>query len=145
MFPRIHTLTRDDSSLRCKVYSRHDPFRSSTASSSSVKKNCPFSMFFEKPALEQSCEFLLAFSQQVSLYFGISLRNSAEQWEILSVFTIVSKSSFAASFPATSESLDNSLRESAANWIELMDNLWNSSGRSSQDPQQWECSMRFNR
>ena len=46
--------TRDDSSRRGKVYSRHDPFISSSASSSSIMKNCPFSMFFEKPALEQS-------------------------------------------------------------------------------------------
>ena len=33
----------------------------------------------------------------------------------------------------------------SAKWIELMDNLWNSSGRFSQDSPQWESSMRFNR
>ena len=53
-FPRIPRLTWDDSSLRDKIYSRHDPLISSSVSSSSVMKNCPFSMFFEKPALEQS-------------------------------------------------------------------------------------------
>ena len=31
------------------------------------------------------------------------------------------------------------------NWIELMDYLWNSGGRFSQDSQQWEFSIRFNR
>ena len=85
VFPRIHPLTWDDSSLRSKIYSRHDPFISLSASSSRVMKNCPFSIFFEKPALEQSvgqffffkkiCEFLLIFTQQVFLYFGISLRS----------------------------------------------------------------------
>ena len=39
-----------------KVSSRHDPFISSSASSSSVMKNRPFSVFFEKPALEQSLD-----------------------------------------------------------------------------------------
>ena len=34
--------------------SRHDVFISSSPSSSSVMKNCPLSVFFEKPALEQS-------------------------------------------------------------------------------------------
>ena len=33
----------------------------------------------------------------------------------------------------------------SANWIEVMDNLWNSSGRLSKDSLQWEFSMRFNR
>ena len=33
----------------------------------------------------------------------------------------------------------------SVNWIELMDNLWNSSGRFSQDSLQWQSSMRFNR
>ena len=33
----------------------------------------------------------------------------------------------------------------SANWIELMDNLWNSSGRFSQDSLQWESWIRFNR
>ena len=33
----------------------------------------------------------------------------------------------------------------SANWIELMDNLWNSSGRFSQDSLQWQSSFRFNR
>ena len=33
----------------------------------------------------------------------------------------------------------------SANWIELMDDLWNSSGRFSQDSRQWQSSMRFNR
>ena len=41
-------------SLRGKVYSRHDPFKLSSVSSSSVMKKCPFSIFFEKPAFEQS-------------------------------------------------------------------------------------------
>ena len=50
-----------------------------------MKKNCPLSIFFEKPALEQSvvnccCSgssafFLLVFRQQFSLYFRTSLRN----------------------------------------------------------------------
>ena len=31
----------------------------------------------------------------------------------------------------------------SANWIELMDKLWNSSGRFSQDSLQWQSSMRF--
>ena len=33
----------------------------------------------------------------------------------------------------------------SANWIELMDNLWNSSGRFSQDSLQWQSSTRFSR
>ena len=32
----------------------------------------------------------------------------------------------------------------SADWIELMDKLWNSSGRFSQDSLQWQSSMRFN-
>ena len=30
-------------------------------------------------------------------------------------------------------------------WVDLMDNLWNSSGRFYQDPPRWESSIRFNR
>ena len=45
---RIHAFTRSVSSLRCKVYSRHDVFISSSPSSSSVMKTCPVSIFFEK-------------------------------------------------------------------------------------------------
>ena len=39
----------------------------------------------------------------------------------------------------------NSMVFGQANWIELMDNLWNSSGRFSKDSPQWQYSMRFNR
>ena len=53
VFPRIHPLTWDASSLRSKVYSRHDPFRLSNVSSSSAMKNRPVSTPPEKP-LEQS-------------------------------------------------------------------------------------------
>ena len=52
-FPRIHPFTWDDWSVRDKVYSRRS-INSSSLSSSSVMKNCLFSIIFEKQALEQS-------------------------------------------------------------------------------------------
>ena len=116
VFPRIHTLTRDDSSLRGEVRSRHDPFILSGASSSNVMMNCPFSMFFEKPALEQSLVnfSLLIFTQQVSLYFGISLRNRVGSEKLLSEKPLISKFSSSAGSPVPREFLANSIHKSAA-------------------------------
>ena len=69
-----------------KVFSRHDPFISSGASSSRVMKNCPLSIFFKKKRdsigtvfgqfllFKKLCEFVLVFTQEHSLYFRISLR-----------------------------------------------------------------------
>ena len=97
-----------DSSLRGKVYSRHDPFISLSASSSRVMKKCPFSMFFEKPAVEQS---LVNFScSGSSANFYSSSRNkfpctSTSVWEVRWAMgnsvgiAIDSKLSFAAGFP----------------------------------------------
>ena len=82
---RIHPLTWDDSSLWGKVCSRHDPVRVSSGSSSSVMKNCPFLNILRESSngvdfgqfllFRNVCDLLLQFTQQVSLYCGISLRN----------------------------------------------------------------------
>ena len=78
------TLAWNDSSLRGKVYSRHDVFTSSSPTTSSVMKNRPVNVlqktsigaeFGQFLLFKKFCAFLLVFTEQVSSYFGISLAN----------------------------------------------------------------------
>ena len=109
MFLRIHPLTRDASSLRGDVYSRHRLLISSGPSSSSgVKENCPF---FNSSNRRRSTVWTISGLQEVAHNLAASFPATPrlcedQQQEVL-------KSSSAASFPATSESLDKYLHKSA--------------------------------
>ena len=80
VFPRIHAFTWDDSSLRGKVFSRHDPFIlvmciiimcTEEWSFLNILREISIGAEFDQFLLfKKFCEFLLVFTQQISLYFG---------------------------------------------------------------------------
>ena len=89
VFPRIHPLTWDDSSLRSEVVLSTWPFHIVKCIIIMCNEKLSFLNVLRETSIGAEfgqfllfwkfCEFLLVFTQQVFLYFGISLRNKVSR------------------------------------------------------------------